>query len=96
MSGGSFNYLCWKSADELAADTSTLAEMRDALIGHNAPDAAAETEAIIATIAQFRVLVETRAKRLNEVWHAVEWCRSGDQGPEDVAAAVAKYREGMT
>lgn len=80
MSGGSFNYLCHvEDAEELMQRESDLSEMADTLSGYSNGDAAArETEEILAYIRTARRRIEVRAKRLSEVWRAVEWERSGD------------------
>lgn len=94
MSGGSYDYLCWKDPDQLleAGSEHQLERMRDRLLELGYRDAARETDELLCVIRQARCLVETRAERLSGVWKTVEWHDSGDWCPDQVAAAVAKYR----
>lgn len=94
MSGGSFNYLCCKDAEQLLAGgcSSELVEMRDKLREIGAIDAAGQTDAIIATIAEARALVGIRVEALKEIWKAVEWVESLDWGPERIEKALSKFR----
>lgn len=96
MSGGSFNYLCYKSADELFAAEADLQHMADELaqIGY-APDAAAETQELLLDLRAFYNRATTRMRRLNNVWRAVEWWRSCDYSEEQVAEAVQQYQQGQ-
>ena len=94
MSGGSYNYLCNREAGEIldGQGASDLVEMRDALRERGVLDAAGQTDAVIATIAEARQLVEMRLEALRDVWKAVEWHDSGDWGPERIDGAIAEYR----
>lgn len=92
MSGGSFDYLCDKTAEELFDRENTLELMFSALLSADAEDAAAETEDLVAMIRQCRVRIEVRRRRLEKVWHAMEWWRSGDWGESQFKEALAKYR----
>lgn len=93
MSGGSYNYLCYKDVFELESHREELNRMRDRLIELGHLDAAKETESIILTLDSFKVRMEARLSRLKDVWRAVEWLDSGDYGKEQVAEAVKKYQE---
>mgnify|MGYP001593382905 CR=1 FL=1 len=94
MSGGSYNYLCWKSdLDELLVQQHALRDMADRLAGLGyAQDAAAETEELLLMLRQWKIRAETRAKRLEHVWKAVEWWDSCDWSEEAVHKALAAYR----
>jgi hypothetical protein len=100
VSGGSFEYLYALDVGDLFmkytdTENGTLAEMRDALIEYgDAEDVAAETERLRLDLAAFRVRIEAKMGRLSPIWHAVEWHHSGDSGPENVRAAIEKYRGG--
>jgi phosphoglycolate phosphatase-like HAD superfamily hydrolase len=95
VSGGSYEYLFVKDADEILGYSAktNLRAMADRLteIG-DADDAAGETEDIIAMIAQFERRVAVRLRRLSGVWRAVEWMDSNDSGIEEVRAALNEYR----
>lgn len=89
MSGGSFGYLCY-AIDGAGLDgrQEDLRSMASALRQYpGGEQAALDTEHVLS------LLEETRraADRLMETWRSVEWHRSGDSGPEDVAAALAGY-----
>ena len=78
MSGGSFNYLCWKEISELMANRDTLTSMADRLLEMGYKDAAKETLKFLYTLEQAETRLETMRERLEEVWKAVEWFDSGD------------------
>ena len=94
MSGGSYGYLCRKDPDDLLSGSHSkdLERMRDRLLEDGAIDAAAQTDAVLATIHMATKLVRMRAEALHDVWQAIEWIDSGDWGPGELAAALAQYR----
>lgn len=94
MSGGSYMYLYAKDSGRLLAGEGRedLERMRDRLLEAGAMDAAAQTDAVIATIEQANALVNMRIEALEAVWKAVEWVDSCDWGPERIEEALAKYR----
>lgn len=94
MSGGSYNYLCRKSIDEiLVGGRADLQEMADRLakLGY-ADDAARETQNLMQDIRAFLNRTESAAERLSEVWKNVEWWDSGDRSEDAVKHALASYR----
>lgn len=94
MSGGSFNYLCWAvDLEDLLAKRHQLESMAEELarLGY-APDAASEARALISDIRAAQVRVETAMDRLQGVFKAVEWWRSGDWGEDGVHEALEHYR----
>jgi hypothetical protein len=94
MSGGSYDYLCYKEAGDLIDHESTLQEMADRLAGLGyAADAAHETQHLLLTIRQFKNRIATMKWRLCGVWKAIEWWDSGDSGEERVKDELAKYRD---
>lgn len=93
MSGGSYNYLCYKDSGNINEGRQDAHEMRDRLTELGYLDAAKETESVILMLDAFEVRLQARIDRLNEVWRAVEWCDSGDSGEDGVKKAVEKYRE---
>lgn len=92
MSGGSYNYLCYKDADEIPAYKSELNKMRDRLTQLGHLDAAKETESILLMLDAFEVRLQARIDRLRGVWQAVEWDGSMDGDEDDIKEAVEKYR----
>ena len=94
MSGGSYNYLCYADFPDICSKISDLEDMRDRLLALGYMDSAEETEGVILMIKSFRVRIEARIKRLNEIWQAVEWKDSGDWGMENIEEAIKKYRDG--
>lgn len=101
MSGGSYNYLD-SAADvhgiggllQRQDDLRNMAHRLDGLC----PEAAAETRLFVegGTVEQQAASIfhgiDTRLKRLEPLWHAVEWRDSGDWGEDQLAQAIADYR----
>lgn len=95
MSGGSFNYLCYKeSLSELSGHICDLEDMRECLIKHGYCDIAKDTQRLIEYIKSAEVRVETLAEMLSDVFRAVEWYESGDIGIDSLMREVEKYRNG--
>lgn len=93
MSGGSYNYLCYKEAYDIHEKINELQEMGDRLAELGFKDAALETESIILILNTFEIRLQARINRLRDVWKAVEWMDSGDSGIDYVKDEVEKYRE---
>lgn len=93
MSGGSYNYLAYSEAEHIYEKIEQLEAMSNDLasLGY-AADAARETEELLCILRHFHIRVQVRLNRLNGVWHAMEWWRSGDSGECDVTDALKKYR----
>lgn len=93
MSGGSYDYLCHKSADELLAMEEQLQKMADRLaaLGY-ANDAAAETMDTLLEVRRVKNRINARIDRLAHVWRAVEWWDSCDSSEDGVTQALALYR----
>lgn len=92
MSGGSYDYLCFKDASDIfSSGSENLARMADRLDGV-CPEAAAETRALFDGPGSLRAELEARIARLADLWHDVEWRDSGDYGDSQVAVAVAAFR----
>lgn len=93
MSGGSYNYLCYKDGFELGDHEGDLQAMADRLAGLGyAKDAAKETQELLLELRQYQNRIQTRIDRLKGVWHGVEWWDSCDSGEDGVKAELAKYR----
>lgn len=96
MSVGNFDDgLYFVDAYDVSSRKDDLVGMRDALIECGAPDAAAETADLIATIRQFEVLAGVHIDRLRGVWKELEMWRRCKSDQIDFEKALAKYRQGM-
>lgn len=93
MSGGSYNYLCYKEHYDIHEGKEELKKMRDRLVELGFTDAAGETESVLLMLQSFELRLQTRIDRLRDVWYSVEWMDSGDSGIEQVKDEVEKYRE---
>lgn len=92
MSGGSYNYLCYKESYDIHERKEELKKMRDRLIELGFTDVAGETESILLMLKSFEVRLQTRIDRLKEVWRSVEWYDSGDSNLDYVNDEVENYR----
>lgn len=93
MSGGSYNYLCYKDSFDIHERRNELNDMRDRLTELGYLDAAKETESVILILDAFEVRLRSRIERLSGVWRAVEWCDSGDTNEKAILVEINKYRE---
>ena len=92
MSGGSYNYLCYKDANEINQSEQDIKDMVERLSSLGYLDAAKETESVLLEIRAFDVRMSARLERLSNVWQSVEWCDSGDWGEDSIKKAVEEYR----
>ena len=94
MSGGSFNYLCFKDANELFeyGKIEDLEAMASRLIELGYEDAAKEVLNMKYTIQQSLIRVDVMQERLKGVMKAVEWYDSSYSGIEAIDQAIKKYR----
>ena len=96
MSGGSYEYLCYKDAGDFfnSSASEQMERMAERLAGLKyADDAAQETLALLLRIRQTGIYWNTIAQRLHGVWKAVEWTDSGDYGPGDIEESLVEYRK---
>lgn len=93
MSGGSYNYLCFKDTSEILSNQDDLERMVERLaeLGY-AEDAAREADELLLMIRQFVIRCDVRLKRLNPIFKAVEWWDSCDWSEDSVKQALDKYR----
>lgn len=92
MSGGSFNYICFKDdIEQLAANRSSIESMLEELERLGYHSAALETSMILDHFKECERLV----RNLEEIWQAVEWYISCDWGKSQVEKAYKKYQEAV-
>ncbi len=83
MSGGSFNYLCWRDKERIFEDDE-LERMYEWLKEQGFLTAAERTNEIIQAGARIQELIEN----LRKVWQAAEWCCSSDWSLEDTTEVI--------
>ena len=95
MSGGSFNYLCFKDNEDLFDQTNLneMDNMASRLVELGFEDAAKETLNLKYTIQQSLIRSQVMKERLEGVWKAVEWYDSSDSSLENVEQEIKKYRK---
>ena len=93
MSGGSFEYLCYKDIDELFNVESSVEDMADALadLGY-AEDAARATMDLLLEIRRSRVHLQAMKDKLEPIWKSMEWWHSCDTGEDDFKKTLDEYR----
>ena len=87
MSGGSFDYLCFKDGAEAIVSDSL--DRMIAELHREFPDSAAARDT--ANLLALRDAINRKVSALQAVWQAVEWWRSCDSSREDAAEAVQAY-----
>ena len=92
MSGGSFNYLCYKETEDLFNRISDLEDMRESLIKYGYEDIAKDTQRLIEYIKSAECVIGTLKDMLKPVFHAVEWYESADYSKETMIEILEKYR----
>jgi hypothetical protein len=78
MSGGSFDYLCYKEPSEILNALGDLERMTAHLARNEMPDAAQETYELVLECRAHHARVAAYLARLQHLWQAVEWDTSGD------------------
>jgi len=86
MSGGSYNYLCFR-VKPLEEQRDQLVAMAERLQLSGYYQAARETRNVLLLVNA----AEYAANNLTDVWQAVEWADSGDFSEEQVREAVRKH-----
>lgn len=95
LSGGSFNYLCYKDVPDLMnpSSISELESMALYLMNIGYEDIAKDTKRLIEYIKSASLTIEVLSQQLNDVFHAVEWYESGDWGRDGCIEELEKYRK---
>ena len=92
MSGGAFNYLCYKEIEEIFNHIGDLEDMRESLIKYGYEDIAKDTQRLIEYIKSAECVIGTLKDMLEPVFHAVEWYESADYGKDTMIEVLEKYR----
>lgn len=93
MSGGSYEYLYTKDADDLVnSHHAELQRMIDRLIGLGYDDVADELIQLQLSIRSYRLRAEAILRRTSGVMKAVEWVDSADWSLPRIQEAVDEYR----
>lgn len=92
MSGGSYDYLCFKEPEELFARVDDIELMAQRLLELGFQDVAGDMQRLAEYCKSGRLRVAVLGAMLNDIMHAVEWYDSGDYGINGVEKAVEKYR----
>lgn len=97
MSGGSFNLLCYKDADEFIFESNIeLIKQITTVLGEydNIDEILKLTNLIFNNIDTLRTDLTTLGENLDKirpVWRAIEWCVSGDVGKDNVIYNIDKF-----
>lgn len=96
LSGGSFDYLCYKDVPELmnSSNIANLESMVQHLQEYGYEDIARDTQRLIEYIQSASIRIEVLSENLNDVFHAVEWHESGDISRETMIERLENYRNG--
>lgn len=95
MSGGSFNYLCYKDNEDLLSSSvlEDLASMVEALYVEGFDVEARETQCVIGRIEYIKQVIEgIGSDEIRKVWKAMEWFRSCDWSKSMVVRASQEFR----
>ena len=95
MSGGSFDYFCFKDeAGEMIQCVGRVEDLANFLRENGKHDAADEVEKFVLDIKMFKRMMELRHKRLEPIFHAAEWWSSGDMGETEFDEVWQKFLGG--
>lgn len=94
MSGGSFDYVCLKEAQNIFEYKKQLKEMVNYLRESKKNDVADEVDRLSIDIEMFERMISLRLKRMHKILRAVEWWASGDYGEKQVDEIWEKFLEG--
>lgn len=96
MSGGSLSYLFCKEVDELFLQ-SNIENMEHAeryLLRAGYKDIAKDVRRLIEYVESAKNRIGVLHEELSDVFHAIEWCMSGDYGKDSMIKALERYRTG--
>ncbi len=90
MSGGSFNYICFKEIDELFGREDEIERMAKELLKLGFESYSQITLEVLHDMKLLQLIFNAKQPMLGDVWKAIEWWHSGDIGKED---AIKKINE---
>lgn len=94
MSGGSFNYLCYAEMPDVLGRTADMKDMERVLIALGYNDIAKDVRRLIEYCKSAENRISVLFEQLEDVFHDIEWERSGDIGKDSLINTLEKYRNG--
>lgn len=89
MSGGSFNYVCFKmESEEIFSALPDLRNMEEYLRARQKHDAADEVLKFILALETARRRLDVMSKRIQDILYAAEWWASGDWNEDGLDKAM--------
>ncbi len=92
MSGGSYDYLYCKDAEELFSKAVDIEDMAETLEKLNYLDVARDMRRLAEYIKTARNRVEVLSKQLRPIMKAVEWYEDCDIGEDTLGKEIEEYR----
>lgn len=93
MSGGSFNYLCFKEFPDYIKHIETMEEMEKELIELGYTDIAKDIRRLIEYCLSAENRISVLFEKLSPVFHDIEWYHSADIGKKSLINGLEKYRK---
>lgn len=87
MSGGHYNYLCFKDSTDIGGEAEELEKMTERLKELGFFTIARDTE----KIAEAFIGLNEKIEPLRDVWYAVEWYDSGDWTKDQMIEELENY-----
>ena len=94
MSGGYFDYLCFKEFPDCINQIKTMEEMEQELIKRGYTDIAEDIRRLIEYCLSAENRIRVLFEKLSPVFHDIEWYYSGDISEKSLIAELEKYRKG--
>lgn len=96
MSGGRYNYLCYKEPEELLCGNNIdyLEDMCGLLLKLGYDDIARDMQRLVEYCKTAYNRMDVLSHQLNDVMHAIEWYESSDYGLDNLKEHLENYRKG--
>ena len=96
MSGGSYNYLCYRPIEELLYESTIddMEIMEQRLIKMGYTDIARDVRRLIEYCRSANIRIGVLFEALEDVFHDIEWYDSADIGEERLVKTLERYRNG--
>ena len=91
MSGGSFNYLCYKDTEDFFKRTDDLEEMKEILEKHGYKNISKDVNSLISYIKDSIRFIDEKREELRPIFKAIEYFESGDIGKEEMYSVFDAY-----